>query len=139
MRNRSSRRRIHQVWFPNERFSGFGVFTLLRFYTQLDISSTGAIQESRQAKDPTFKETGGNVDVHSVTPEEVLAQANRIFSPYKIAFGAPLSWFAVWKGRDIPCLVLENSLTGVAILVSERVARRFSSEDLRVHLAGDAA
>ena len=69
-----------------------------RLYTQLDVSSTGAIGKSRQASDPSFREAGGNVDVHSVTPEEVLAQANRIFSPYKITFGAPLSWFAIWKG-----------------------------------------
>jgi phenol 2-monooxygenase len=58
--------------------------------------------------------------VHSITPDEVLAQANRIFAPYKLSFAAPLSWFAVWK-------------------ISERVARMFSSPDSRVHLVGDAA
>lgn len=96
--------------------------------------------QSRQANDPSFQEAGGNVDVHSVTPEEVLAQANRIFSPYKVTFGAPLSWFAIWKGMQysLPCI---GDLPDwfVPFLVSERVARKFSSEDLRVHLAGDAA
>ncbi|KAH7036699.1 FAD binding domain-containing protein [Macrophomina phaseolina] len=92
----------------------------IRLYTQLDISHTGAIGKSRQAKDAAFAEAGGRVDVHSITPEEVLEQANRIFSPYKLKFAAPLSWFAIWK-------------------ISERVARSFSSNDLRVHLVGDAA
>ncbi|KAK4695814.1 hypothetical protein P7C71_g2001, partial [Lecanoromycetidae sp. Uapishka_2] len=67
-----------------------------------------------------FQESGGHVDAHSVTAEEVLQQANKIFSPYKLKFAAPLSWFTVWK-------------------ISERVARSFSSPDCRVHLAGDAA
>ncbi|KAJ2985296.1 hypothetical protein NUW58_g4738 [Xylaria curta] len=89
-------------------------------YTQLDLSMTGPLAASRQAKDPTFNEAGGKIDVHSITPEEVLEQANRIFSPYKLKFGAPLSWFAIWK-------------------ISERVARSYSSQDNRVHLVGDAA
>ncbi|KAF2821203.1 hypothetical protein CC86DRAFT_359922 [Ophiobolus disseminans] len=92
----------------------------IRLYTQLDVSHTGAISESRQAKNQAFAESGGNVDVHSITPDEVLEQANRIFAPYKLKFAAPLSWFAIWK-------------------ISERVARSFSSENLRVHLVGDAA
>ncbi|ROT35240.1 FAD/NAD(P)-binding domain-containing protein [Sodiomyces alkalinus F11] len=92
----------------------------IRLYTQLDVSQTGHIATSRQASDPTFAESGGNVDVHSITPEEVLEQANRIFAPYKLKFGAPLSWFAIWK-------------------ISERVARSYSSPDMRVHLVGDAA
>ncbi|KAJ5476099.1 hypothetical protein N7475_001828 [Penicillium sp. IBT 31633x] len=92
----------------------------IRLYTQLNISQTGPLAASRQARDPTFAESGGQVDIHSVTPEEVLEQANRIFAPYKLSFGAPLSWFAVWK-------------------ISERVARSFSSPDQRVHLVGDAA
>ncbi|KAJ5119304.1 hypothetical protein N7448_009973 [Penicillium atrosanguineum] len=92
----------------------------IRLYTQLNISQTGPLAASRQAKDPKFAESGGQVDVHSVTPEEVLEEANRIFAPYKLSFGAPLSWFAVWK-------------------ISERVARSFSSPDQRVHLVGDAA
>ncbi|KAL2869076.1 FAD binding domain-containing protein [Aspergillus lucknowensis] len=92
----------------------------IRLYTQLDVSSTGPIAQSRLARDIDFQESGGRVDVHSITADEVLEQANRIFAPYKLKFAAPLSWFAVWK-------------------ISERVARSFSSEDLRVHLAGDAA
>jgi len=63
----------------------------------LDVSQTGAISQSRQQADPAFAEAGGRVDVHSITPEEVLEQANRIFSPYKLKFAAPLSWFAIWK------------------------------------------
>lgn len=47
-----------------------------------------------------FNEAGGKIDVHSITPEEVLEQANRIFSPYKLKFGAPLSWFAIWKSKN---------------------------------------
>lgn len=92
----------------------------IRLYTQLDTSATGPLAASRQAADPSFAEAGGHVDVHSITPDEVLEQANRIFAPYKLKFGSPLSWFAIWK-------------------ISERVARSFSSPDMRVHLAGDAA
>ena len=44
-------------------------------------------------------EAGGNVDVHTITPEEVLEQANKIFAPYTLKFAAPLSWFAVWKSK----------------------------------------
>ncbi|KAJ5478338.1 hypothetical protein N7530_003847 [Penicillium desertorum] len=92
----------------------------IRLYTQLNISQTGPLAATRQERDPSFAESGGQVDIHSVTPEEVLEQANRIFAPYKLSFAAPLSWFAVWK-------------------ISERVARSFSSSDQRVHLVGDAA
>ncbi|KAF2836622.1 hypothetical protein M501DRAFT_1007312 [Patellaria atrata CBS 101060] len=92
----------------------------IRLYTQLDVSYTGPIAASRQARDPTFVETGGKVSIHSITPEEVLEQTNKIFAPYKVRFGAPLSWFTIWK-------------------ISERVARSFSSKDQRVHLVGDAA
>ncbi|KAI1324238.1 FAD binding domain-containing protein [Xylariaceae sp. FL0255] len=92
----------------------------IRLYTQLDLSMTGDLAASRQARDPAFNEAGGKIDVHSITPEEVLEQANRIFAPYKLSFGAPLSWFAIWK-------------------ISERVARSYSSPDNRVHLVGDAA
>ncbi|KAI1372050.1 FAD binding domain-containing protein [Hypoxylon crocopeplum] len=92
----------------------------IRLYTQLDVSKTGALAASRQEKDPSFAEAGGKIDVHSITPGEVLEQANRIFAPYKLEFGAPLSWFAIWK-------------------ISERVARAYSSPDNRVHLVGDAA
>jgi phenol 2-monooxygenase len=40
------------------------------------------------------------VDAHSITADEVLEQANKIFAPYKLKFGAPLSWFAVWKSEE---------------------------------------
>ena len=93
----------------------------IRLYTQLDTSTTGPIAKSRQSKNNAdFQESGGHVDAHSVTAEEVLEQANKIFSPYELKFAAPLSWFTVWK-------------------ISERVARSFSTPDSRVHLAGDAA
>jgi len=93
----------------------------IRLYTQLDTSTTGPIAQSRQSNNSAeFQESGGHVDAHSVTAEEVLEQANKIFSPYKLKFAAPLSWFTVWK-------------------ISERVARSFSSPDSRIHLAGDAA
>lgn len=69
-----------------------------RLYTQLDVSATGSIAQSRQAAG--FAESGGQVDVHSITPDEVLAQANRIFAPYTLKFAAPLSWFAVWKSTS---------------------------------------
>ncbi|KAI5814558.1 FAD binding domain-containing protein [Pyronema omphalodes] len=91
----------------------------IRLYTQLDTSATGPLARSRQANDPSFKESGGNVDIHSITAEEVLEQANKIFFPYKLTFAAPLSWFAIWK-------------------ISERVARQYSKYN-RVHLVGDAA
>lgn len=93
----------------------------IRLYTQLDTSTTGTIAQGRQAKNSAeFQESGGHVDAHSVTADEVLQQANKIFAPYKLKFAAPLSWFTVWR-------------------ISERVARCFSSPDCRVHLAGDAA
>ncbi|CAG8892506.1 unnamed protein product [Penicillium egyptiacum] len=66
-------------------------------YTQLDTSQHGPLAASRQATDPEVAESGGQIDVESITPDEVLEQANRIFAPYKLKFGAPLSWFAVWK------------------------------------------
>ena len=39
------------------------------------------------------------MEVHSITPEEVLEQANKIFAPYTLEFASPLSWFAVWKSN----------------------------------------
>ncbi|MCJ1479557.1 hypothetical protein MMC13_008243 [Lambiella insularis] len=84
-----------------------------RLYTQL---SAGRVQELAEE----HRESIGRVDAHSITAEEVLEQTNKIFAPYKMSFASPLSWFAVWK-------------------ISERVARSFSSPDLRVHLGGDAA
>ena len=70
-----------------------------RLYTQLDISNHGEIFKARHANDVDLQEAGGRVDTNSITPDEVLAQANRIFSPYKLKFGAPLSWFAIWKSK----------------------------------------
>lgn len=102
--------------------------TLSRLYTQLDISRTKDLSDGGT----------GQVDIHSITPEEVLEQANRIFSPYKLSFAAPLSWFAIWKSNK--CLF--HPQCGEVLIfsiVSERVARSFSSDDLRVHLVGDAA
>ncbi|KND89112.1 Phenol 2-monooxygenase [Tolypocladium ophioglossoides CBS 100239] len=63
----------------------------IRLYTQLDVSHTGSISQSRQARDLAFAEAGGRVEAHSITPNEVLEQANRIFAPYKLKFAAPLS------------------------------------------------
>lgn len=68
-----------------------------RLYTKLNVSATGPISASRQARDPTFAESGGEVDAHSITPEEVLEQANRIFAPYTLKFASTLSWFSVWR------------------------------------------
>ncbi|KAL8694803.1 MAG: hypothetical protein Q9224_003502 [Gallowayella concinna] len=92
----------------------------IRLYTQLDLSTIKDFAQSQHSPSKDVHESGGRIDTSSIQPEHVLAQANRIFAPYKVKFAAPLSWFAIWK-------------------ISERVARSFSSPDLRVHLAGDAA
>lgn len=39
------------------------------------------------------------MEIESITAEEVLEQANKIFAPYKLEFAAPLSWFAIWKSK----------------------------------------
>jgi phenol 2-monooxygenase (NADPH) len=65
----------------------------------LDISTAGEIAKTRQVKEESLAESGGRVDIGSITADEVLAQANRIFSPYKLKFAAPLSWFAIWKSK----------------------------------------
>ncbi|KAL7267927.1 hypothetical protein RUND412_009468 [Rhizina undulata] len=91
-----------------------------RIYTQLDTSFTGPLGQARQNNDATFAEIGGGINVHSITPDEVLEQTNRIFAPYKLKFASPVSWFSIWK-------------------ISERVAREFSAHHNRVHLVGDAA
>ena len=68
----------------------------IRLYTQLDTSTTGPTAQSRQNKNNAeFRESGGHVDAHSVTADEVLQQANEIFPPYTLNFAAPLSWFTV--------------------------------------------
>ncbi|KAI9886115.1 MAG: Mitochondrial fission protein [Watsoniomyces obsoletus] len=92
----------------------------LRIYTQIDAKTAQAFADKRQAKDNSFLDNGGRVDIPFITPEEALEQTNRIFAPYTWKFAAPLSWFAVWR-------------------INERVARTFSTPDMRVHLAGDAA
>lgn len=84
------------------------ILTQYRLYTKLDVSHTGPISASRQARDPTFAESGGNVDAHTITPDEVLEQANRIFSPYKLKFGSTLSWFSIWKSM-CPFKLLMNT------------------------------
>ena len=93
------------------------------------------------------RRSGGRVDVHSITAEEVLEQVNKIFTPYRVKFASPLSWFAVWNGWLLCSIHPSLSATPSAkvqnhkltSLVSERVARSFSSPDLRIHLGGDAA
>ncbi|OBZ65833.1 Phenol 2-monooxygenase [Grifola frondosa] len=82
---------------------------MIRLYTQIDPNRV-------VGKDRL--EEGGAMDIGSITPEEVLAQANRIFAPFTIKFASPLHWFSIWK-------------------ISERVADRFSYKN-RVHLVGDA-
>jgi phenol 2-monooxygenase (NADPH) len=75
----------------------------IRLYTKLDVSVTGPLAKTRQANDPDFKEVGGVVDVHSITPDEVLTQARRVFHPWKLEMATPLSWFAVWKSESRKC------------------------------------
>ena len=70
-----------------------------RLYTQINISASGGVAKSRQDNSKDFQEVGGRVDAATVTPDEVLEQANRIFAPYKLTFASPLSWFAVWKSE----------------------------------------
>ncbi len=65
-----------------------------------------------------FPRLAKQVVTDSITPDEVLVQANKIFAPYTLKFATPLSRFAVWK-------------------ISKGVARSFSSHDLGVHLVGD--
>lgn len=73
--------------------------TLCRLYTQLDVSMTGPLAHSRSERNASLQESGGAIDTKSITPDEVLMQANRIFAPYKLRFAAPLSWFAIWKSQ----------------------------------------
>nr|POF15329.1 aromatic hydroxylase fmpf [Quercus suber] len=74
----------------------------IRLYTQLDVTKHGDLAKSRATGDAdaaSQQESGGAVAIESITPEEVLEQANRIFAPYKLKFAAPLSWFAIWKSK----------------------------------------
>ncbi|KAI9672616.1 MAG: hypothetical protein M1831_000051 [Alyxoria varia] len=84
-----------------------------RIYTKLSAERVKELAEDR-------RESGGRVDAQSITPEEILEQTNKVMAPYYVRFAGPISWFAVWK-------------------ISERVARYFSTPDMRIHLGGDAA
>lgn len=84
---------------PSKNLHTVSLLTIGSLYTQLDVSSTGSLAQSRQQRDAAFAEAGGQVNIHSITPEEVLEQANRIFSPYKLKVASPLSWFAIWKSK----------------------------------------
>ena len=54
--------------FPLTTSWAVGILKCHRLYTQLDISSTGAIWKTRQANDPNFQEAGCNLDIHSINP-----------------------------------------------------------------------
>ena len=90
----SQGRWIHEVGIPFEPgFRGLDRFTNLgyRIYTRLSAKHVKELAEDR-------REAGGRVDVHSITPEELLEQTNKVFAPYTVRFASPLSWFAIWKG-----------------------------------------
>ncbi|KAL5361513.1 FAD binding domain-containing protein [Aspergillus floccosus] len=91
-----------------------------RFYTQINGEKARKLQANRQARRNASTVGETRIDDHGITPDEVLEQLNKIIAPHKVEFASPMSWFSVWR-------------------VSERVARQFSSSDLRVHLGGDAA
>ncbi|EAU35437.1 conserved hypothetical protein [Aspergillus terreus NIH2624] len=91
-----------------------------RFYTQINGEKARKLQANRQARRNASTVGETRIDDHGITPDEVLEQLNKIIAPHKVEFASPMSWFSVWR-------------------VSERVARHFSSPDLRVHLGGDAA
>ncbi|KAL2831499.1 FAD binding domain-containing protein [Aspergillus cavernicola] len=91
-----------------------------RFYVQISGEMARRLQEKRRARRNASSVGETRIDDHGITPEEALQQLNKIMAPWTIGFASPISWFSVWK-------------------VNERVARRFSSADLRVHLGGDAA
>ncbi|KAL5333163.1 FAD binding domain-containing protein [Aspergillus crustosus] len=91
-----------------------------RFYIQVNGEMARRLHERRQTRRNASSVGETRIDDHGITPEEALDQLRKIIAPYKIDFASPISWFSVWK-------------------VNERVARHFSSPDLRVHLGGDAA
>ncbi|KAJ5825715.1 hypothetical protein N7474_002853 [Penicillium riverlandense] len=91
-----------------------------RFYTQINGEKARKLQANRQARRNGSAVGETRIDDHGITPDEVLEQLNHIIAPHKVEFASAMSWFSVWR-------------------VSERVARSFSSPDLRVHLGGDAA
>ncbi len=90
----SQRKWIHEVRIPfDSSLRGLDNFIDLgyRIYTRLSPERVKELAEDR-------REAGGRVDVHSITPEELLVQTNKVFAPYTVRFAAPLSWFAIWKG-----------------------------------------
>ncbi|KAI9371573.1 FAD binding domain-containing protein [Aspergillus egyptiacus] len=91
-----------------------------RFYIQMNKDMARKLYETRRARRNASSVGETRIDDHGITPEDALAQLNKIMAPWTVEFASPISWFSVWK-------------------VNERVARHFSSPDLRVHLGGDAA
>ena len=85
---------------------------MIRLYTQIDPKRV--VNKERLME-------GGQMDMGTITPEEVLAQANRIFAPFTIKFASALSWFAIWKSK----LVAKISFVTVSdSLISLRACRR---------------
>ncbi|RDW68754.1 uncharacterized protein DSM5745_08514 [Aspergillus mulundensis] len=92
-----------------------------RFYIQVNGETARRLHQRRDSRRNNASSVGTmRIDDHGITPDEALDQLRNIIAPWKIDFASPISWFSVWK-------------------VNERVARHFSSPDLRVHLGGDAA
>ncbi|KAL6233252.1 hypothetical protein BDW75DRAFT_232144 [Aspergillus navahoensis] len=91
-----------------------------RFYIQVNEETARRLHQARQARRNASSVGIMRVSDHGITPDEALGQLRKILAPWTIEFDSPISWFSVWK-------------------VNERVARHFSSPDLRVHLGGDAA
>lgn len=58
---------------------------------------TQGLEINDQGRNLKSAGTGGRIDTSKITPEQVLAQANKIFAPFKLEFAAPLSWFAIWQ------------------------------------------
>ena len=73
-----------------------------RLYTKLDAEKVRDLVKDGRG-------SGGRVDVHSITAEEVLEQANKVFTPYRLSFASPLSWFAVWNGWSLCFIHLSTS------------------------------
>ncbi|BCS28307.1 uncharacterized protein APUU_61355S [Aspergillus puulaauensis] len=91
-----------------------------RIYIQVNEETARRLRESRDARRNASGVGDTRIDDHGIAPDEALEQLRKIMAPWTIEFASPISWFSVWK-------------------VNERVARHFSSPDLRVHLGGDAA
>lgn len=91
-----------------------------RIYIQVNEETARRLRQTRDARKNASSVGETRIDDHGITPDEALEQLRNIIAPWTIEFASPISWFSVWK-------------------VNERVARHFSSADLRVHLGGDAA